>query len=113
MFYSLLKLPLLGFEKKRSVFEYVALMQMSWCSRRRGRSFKSSDLTLAVLAFANKHSMISTSLLYIERKCTRFKSQSSDCTVHNTFAFMNYTDREHIAIKNNNIAGLMVHGMLS
>ncbi len=26
---------------------------------------------------------------------------------------MNYTDEEHGGIKNNNIAGLMVHGMLS
>ncbi len=26
---------------------------------------------------------------------------------------MNYTDREHSVIKNNNIAGLMMHGILS
>ncbi len=32
---------------------------------------------------------------YLYRKRTRFKSQSSDCTVHNKFAFMNYTDEEH------------------
>ncbi len=98
-------MPLLGYEPKCSVFEYVALMQMSCCSRRRGRSFKSSSSALAVLAFANKHSTINTSLLSLQ-KTTPFQSQSSDCTVHNKFAFTNYTDRDD---KNNNTAGLMVH----
>jgi len=51
---------------------------------------------------------------YLYRKHTLFKSQSSDYTLHNTFAFMNYTDVEHGGIKiYYNIAGLMVHGMLS
>ncbi len=53
---------------------------------------------LAVLAFANKHSTINTSLLSLQ-KTTRFQSQSSDYTVHNKFAFMNYTDRKHGGIK--------------
>ncbi len=53
---------------------------------------------LAVLAFANKHSTISTSLLSLQ-KTTRFQSQSSDYTVHNKFVFMNYTDGEHGGIK--------------
>ncbi len=39
--YSLLKLPLWGYEPKRAVFECIALIQMSCCSRRSGRSFKS------------------------------------------------------------------------
>ncbi len=38
---------------------------------------------------------------YLYRKRTLFQSQSSDYTVHNKFAFMNYTDRDD---KNNNIA---------
>ncbi len=98
IFYSLLKLPLLGYEPNRADIECFALMQISWCSWRRGWSFKSSSSALAVLAFANKHSTISTSLLSLQ-KTTRFQSQSSACTVHNKFAFLNYTDREHGGIK--------------
>ncbi|MGL6081263.1 MAG: hypothetical protein ACRC4N_01985, partial [Gammaproteobacteria bacterium] len=37
---------------------------------------------LAVLAFTNKHYIISTSLLSLQ-KTTQFQSQSSDYTVHN------------------------------
>ncbi len=70
-------------------------------------------LSIRVLAFANKHYTSISTTCYLYRKHTLFQSQSSDCTVHNKFAFMNYTDREHSAIKNNNIAGIMVHGMRS
>ncbi len=62
IFYSLLKLPLLGYEPKSAVFEYVALMQMSWCSGEEGGASRAQAPLLAVLAFANKHSTISTSL---------------------------------------------------
>ncbi len=81
-----------------AVFEYVeyALMQMSCCSRRRGQSFKSSAPALAVLTFANKHSTISTSQLSLQKI---YSVSKSDCTVHNTFAFMNYTDRDHRMIQ--------------
>ncbi len=60
IFYSLLKLRLLGYELKRSDFEYVALNENVLLLLRRGRSFKRSAPTLAVLAFANKHSTISS-----------------------------------------------------
>ncbi len=73
-------------------------MRENCCSRRRGRSFKSSSSALAVLAFATKHSTINISLLSLQ-KTTLFQSQSSDYTVHNKFAFMNYTDGEHSGIK--------------
>ncbi len=67
---SLLKLPFLGYAE----FEYAALMQMSCCSPRRGRSFKSSSSALAVLAFANQHSTISTQACYLYRIRTVSKS---------------------------------------
>ncbi len=73
-------------------------MEMSLCSRRRGRSFKSSAPASAVLACANKHSAIYYKPV-IFRKHTLFQRQSSDYTVHNTFVFMNYTDGEHGGIK--------------
>ncbi len=44
IFYSLLNLPRLGYEPKRAVFEYVALMQMSCCSRRRGQELQELKL---------------------------------------------------------------------
>ncbi len=48
------------------------------------------ELSSRISSFANKHSMISTSLLSLQ-KITLFQSQSSDFTVHNKFTFMNYT----------------------
>ncbi len=61
--YSMLKLPLLGYEPKRADLEYVALMQMSCCSREEGAASSAQVKALAVLSFTNKHSTISTSLL--------------------------------------------------
>ncbi len=51
-----------------------------------------------LLAFATQHSTINISLWSLQ-KTTLFQSQSSDYTVHNKFAFMNYTDGEHSGIK--------------
>ncbi len=89
-FYSLLKLPLLGCEPKHAV--------LSVAPGEEGRASRAPAPVLAVLAFANKHYTINTSLLSLQ-KTTRFQSQSSDYTVHNKFAFMNYTDGEHGGIK--------------
>ncbi len=50
---------------------------------------------IAVLAFANKYILLLVQAGYLYRKRTPFQSQSSDCTVNNTFTFMNYTDKEH------------------
>ncbi len=49
---------------------------------------------------------------YLYRKHTPFQSQSSDCTVHNKFRFYEL-HRQGAQSNSNNIAGLMVHGMLS
>ncbi len=61
-------------------------------------------------SFKNDSSLISSANLqinipllvqacYLYRKHTLFQSQSSDCTVHKIFAFINFTDREHSAIQ--------------
>ncbi len=67
----------------------VALMQikiMKMTPREEGGASRAQVKALAVLAFVNKHPLISTSLLNL--------SQLSNYTVHKTFAYMNYTDVE-------------------
>ncbi len=73
-------------------FEYVALnaRELLLPEKRAELQELKAISTLAVLAFANKHSTINKSLLSLQ-KTTPFQSQSSDYTVHNKFAFMNYT----------------------
>ncbi len=90
-------MALLGCEPKRADFEYVALnANEPLLPGEEGGASRAQ--ALAVLAFTNKHSTINTSLLSLQ-KTTRFQSQLSDYTVHNKFAFMNYTDGEHGGIK--------------
>ncbi len=50
----------------------------------------------------------SFSSIYPTDKFLQLIKIASDYTVHNKFAFRNYTDGEHGGIKNNNIAGLML-----
>ncbi len=63
-------------------------MQMSWSFQKR------AELKELKLRHTNKHSI-------------RFKTQSSDCTVHNKSLFMNYIDVE-IGVIKITTAGLMV-----
>ncbi len=67
--YSLLKLPLLGYEPKPADFEYVALnpKELLLLGKEGGASrAQALALALAVLAFANKHFTINTSLLSLQ-----------------------------------------------
>ncbi len=83
---------------KTRCFECVALNASELLLPEKRAELQELKLALAVLAFANKHYTINTSLLSLQ-KTTRFQSQSSDYAVHNKFAFMNYTDGEHGGIK--------------
>ncbi len=83
--YSLLKLPLLGY--KTRCF-WVCCFKCKWAVApgEEGGASRSQAPALAVLAFANKHSTISTSLLSLQK--TNSVSKSSDYTVHNKFAIL-------------------------
>ncbi len=70
IFYSLLKLPLLGYEPKRTDFDCFALMQISCCYRRRGRSFKSS----APASVANLATLSLYLVTFFSHKATSNKS---------------------------------------
>ncbi len=74
IFYSLLNLPLLSYEPKRSVFEYVALNARELLLPEKRAELQELKLALAVLAFANKHSTISTSLLSLQKTYSVSKS---------------------------------------
>ncbi len=73
--YSLLKLPLLGYEPKRADFDYVALNASELLlPGEEGGASRAQAPALAVLAFANKHSTISTSLLSLQKTYSVSKS---------------------------------------
>ncbi len=70
IFYSLLKLPLLGYEPKLTVSVFVPLnaneLVLPDPFSEEGGALRAHALAILVLAFANKHSTISTSLLSLK-----------------------------------------------
>ncbi len=66
-FYSLLKLPLLGYEPKRADLEYVALNARELLLPEKRAELQELKLLISS-AFANKHSTINTSLLSLQKK---------------------------------------------
>ncbi len=69
-FYSLFKLSLLGYEPKLTDSEYVAFNANELLLS--GKRVELQTLALAVLAFANKHTTISTSLLSLQKTYSVF-----------------------------------------
>lgn len=67
IFYSLLKLPLLGYEPKRAVFVFPYKCKRAGAPGEEGGASKAQAPAIPVLAFANKHSTISTSLLSLQK----------------------------------------------